>query len=412
MKIFVSSPSGNNFSRAVLRSFDKEGLLAGFHTSIVANPSAAWLKLLPSKVRSEWLRRTFPIESSRIVTRPLLEFLRLTLPKVGLGKYTQGEGSFAGWDAVGIDFDKNFARKLPQLLKKESFKGVYVYEDVALETFKVAKQLGLTCIYDLPIAYWQTGRRLLMEEAQRMPSWAITLGGGIKDSEKKLKRKTQELELADVVVVPGSFVKDSLPDWAGNKKVIVAPFGSPDTPPGHQIERSSTNRPLRVLFAGSMGQRKGLGDLFNAVKMLNTKNIELVVLGSPLAPLDFYKNEFQHFRYESNRPNAQVLELMQSCDIFCLPSIVEGRALVMQEAMSQGLPVIITENTGGSDLVQEGRTGFLVPIRSPQAIAEKITWFLDNRSRIPEMSIAARQHAATYTWENYGSIILNGLKSL
>ena len=412
MKIFVSSPSGNNFSRAVLRSFDKEGLLAGFHTSIVANPSATWLKLLPSKVQGEWLRRTYPIERSRIVTRPLLEFLRLTLPKVGLGKYTQGEESFAGWDAVGIDFDKNLARKLPHLLKKESFKGVYVYEDVALKTFKVAKQLGLTCIYDLPIAYWQTGRRLMMEEAQRMPSWAITLGGGIKDSEEKLKRKTQELELADVVVVPGSFVKDSLPDWAGNKKIIVAPFGSPDTPPGHQIERTSTNRPLRVLFAGSMGQRKGLGDLFNAVKMLNTTNIELVVLGSPLAPLDFYKNEFQHFRYESNRPNAQVLELMQSCDIFCLPSIVEGRALVMQEAMSQGLPIIITENTGGSDLVQEGRTGFLVPIRSPQAIAEKITWFLDNRSRIPEMSIAARQHAATYTWENYGSIILNSLKSL
>jgi glycosyltransferase involved in cell wall biosynthesis len=103
---------------------------------------------------------------------------------------------------------------------------------------------------------------------------------------------------------------------------------------------------------------------------------------------------------------------MQSCDIFCLPSIVEGRALVMQEAMSQGLPVIITENTGGSDLVQEGRTGFLVPIRSPQAIAEKITWFLDNRFRIPEMSIAARQHSAKYTWGNYGSIILNSLKSL
>jgi len=412
MKIFVSHPSGNNFTRAVLRTFDKEGLLAGFHTSIVANPSAAWLKLLPSKVRSEWLRRTYPIESSRIVTRPFREFLRLTLPKLGLGKYAHGGESFAGLHAVYIDSDKNLARKLPQLLKKESFKGVYASDGAALETFKVAKQLGLTCVYDLPIAYWETLRRLLKEEAERMPSWAATLGGGISDSEDKLERKTQELELADVVVVPGSFVEDSLPDWAGNKKVIVAPFGSPDTFHGHPHDQYSVNRPLRVLFAGSMGQRKGLGDLFNAVKMLNTKNIELVVLGSPLAPLDFYKNEFPHFRYEANRPNAQVLELMQSCDVFCLPSIVEGRALVMQEAMSQGLPVIITPNTGGADLVQEGRTGFLVPIRSPQAIAEKINWFLDNRSRIPEMGIAAREHAARYTWENYGSIILNGLKAL
>ena len=90
---------------------------------------------------------------------------------------------------------------------------------------------------------------------------------------------------------------------------------------------------------------------------------------------------------------------------------VEDGSLVMQEAMSQGLPLIITENNGGSDLILEGKTGFL-PIRSPQAIAEKISWFLDNRSMIPEMSNAARRHTAKYTWENYGSIILNSLKSL
>ena len=411
MKVFVSHPSGNNNLRAVLSAFDKDGLLAGFHTSIVADPSSTWLKLLPNKLRAEWLRRTFPIESSRIVTRPMLELLRLTLPKVGLGKYTQGGESFAGLLAVYADADKSLARKLPHLLKKEPFKGVYVYEGLALETFKVAKQLGLTCIYDLPIAYWETSRRLMMEEAERLPSWAVTLGGGITDSEEKLNKKTEELELADVVVVPGSFVKDSLPDWARNKKIIVAPFGSPDVHPGEEHLMSPASRPLRVLFAGSMGQRKGLGDLFTAVKMLNTRNIELVVLGSQMAPMEFYKNEFPHFRYEPNRPHDAVLELMQSCDIFCLPSIVEGRALVVQEAMSQGLPIIITENTGGSDLVQEGRTGFLVPIRSPQAIAEKIAWFLDNRAMIPEMGIAAQQHAAKYTWENYGSIIVNSLKS-
>lgn len=412
MKIFVSHPSGNNFTRAVLRKFDKEGLLAGFHTSIVADPSAPWLKLLPSKMRSEWLRRTYPIDSSRIITRPVLEFLRLTLPKIGLGKYTEGSESFAGLHAVYIDSDKNLAQKLPNLLKEKSFKGVYAYDGAALETFKVAKRLGLTCIYDLPIAYWETLRKLLTEEAERMPSWAVTLGGGITDSEDKLERKTEEMKLADAVVVPGSFVKDSLPDWAINKKIIVAPFGSPDTFSKQPTHSYSSNRPLRVLFAGSMGQRKGLGDLFNAVKMLNTKNVELVVLGSPLAPLDFYKSEFQDFRHEPNRPNAQVLELMQSCDVFCLPSIVEGRALVMQEAMSQGLPLIITENTGGADLVHEGKTGFLVPIRSPQAIAEKINWFLDNRSLIPDMGVAARQHAAKYTWDNYASIILNRLNEL
>jgi glycosyltransferase involved in cell wall biosynthesis len=103
---------------------------------------------------------------------------------------------------------------------------------------------------------------------------------------------------------------------------------------------------------------------------------------------------------------------MRTCDVFCLPSIVEGRALVMQEAMSQGLPLLITPNTGGEDLVEEGRTGFLVPIRSPEAIAEKLTWFLNNRAAIPEMGYLAQQQAARYTWESYGTQVFTGLTEL
>jgi glycosyltransferase involved in cell wall biosynthesis len=342
-----------------------------------------------------------------------LEILRLGLPKVGLSKFTSDEKSFAGIDAVYQDLDRQVSRKLSSWHRQQAFDAVYAYEDGALETFKEAKKLGLKCVYDLPIAYWETSRKLLREEAERLPAWAVTLGGGITDSQEKLKRKTEELELADVVVGPGSFVMNSLPVWAATKKIVVAPFGSPDRLPEYGRDtKSSPGRPLRVLFAGSMGQRKGLGDLFIALTMLNTAQVELIVLGSLLAPMDFYKKQFPHFRYESNRPHEQVLELMRSCDVFCLPSIVEGRALVMQEAMSQGLPIIITENTGGADLIREGETGFLVPIRSPQAIAEKITWFLQNRSLISDMGLRAQQHAAAYTWESYGSIIVNALKDM
>jgi glycosyltransferase involved in cell wall biosynthesis len=101
-----------------------------------------------------------------------------------------------------------------------------------------------------------------------------------------------------------------------------------------------------------------------------------------------------------------VLELMRSCDVFVLPSIVEGRALVMQEAMSQGLPLIITPNTGGSDLIDEGRTGFLVPIRSPEAIATKLDWLADHREALPEMSLAARSRSQLYSWEHYAQTIV------
>jgi len=103
---------------------------------------------------------------------------------------------------------------------------------------------------------------------------------------------------------------------------------------------------------------------------------------------------------------------MRRCDVFCLPSIVEGRALVMQEAMSQGLPLIITPNTGGEDLIIEGTTGFLVPIRRPDLIAERIAWFADHRATLFEMSRAAATKAGQFTWAEYGKIIADGVRQL
>jgi glycosyltransferase involved in cell wall biosynthesis len=101
---------------------------------------------------------------------------------------------------------------------------------------------------------------------------------------------------------------------------------------------------------------------------------------------------------------------MRTCDLLCLPSIVEGRALVMQEAMSQGLPIIITPNTGGSDLIIEGETGFLVPIRNAAKIAEKINWCFENRDQLEHMGENARTHASKYTWGNYAKVIVDGLR--
>ncbi|GAB3025017.1 glycosyltransferase family 4 protein [Spirosoma pulveris] len=412
MKIVLSHPTGNANVRAVLTALVKANALAEFNTTLATNPNAGWLKLLPGSVRSELLRRTFPAPQAQIQTHPLREIARMAFPKLGLNQLVRHEQGWASIDAVYQDFDRRTAQRLGKLAASQSVNAVYAYEDGALETFRQAKKMDLTCVYDLPIAYWETGRKLMLEEAERMPAWAPTLGGGIQDSEAKLERKTRELELADIVVGPGLFVMDSIPAWAADKHTIMAPFGSPVLPSVASLPKTNDvkeRRPLRVLFAGSMGQRKGLGDLFEAVKLLNHPDLELVVMGSLLSPIEFYRSQYAGFTYEPGRPHDQVLALMRSCDVFCLPSIVEGRALVMQEAMSQGLPLIITPNTGGADLIQEGKTGFLVPIRSPKAIAEKLSWFLDNRDQIPEMGRLAQAHASTYTWDGYGTTVVDSI---
>jgi glycosyltransferase involved in cell wall biosynthesis len=414
MKLVFSHPTANANVRAVCSGLLNAGILDSFYTSIASFPGDSLDMLSKFPPFSELRRRRFdPALKTLTHTWPWLEMGRLLSIKAGLKRFIRSERGIFSVDSVYKNLDNHVSARL-RAKTKGNISAVYAYEDGAYASFAQAKKLGLKCIYELPIAYWETRKKLLAEEAERLPGWKQTLGGGIKDSPQKLEHKSMELELADMVIVPSEFVLNSLPEWSKEKIVQMAPFGSPAAT---QIDKNilpnhhDKNRPLRLLFAGSMGQRKGLGDLFSAIHLLNDSNIELVIMGSLSAPIEFYRKILPRFIYEPGRPNEQVLALMKTCDVFCLPSIIEGRALVMQEAMSQGLPIIITPNTGGSDLVIEGETGFMVPIRSPEAIAQKLSWFLENRSKIQGMSKRAQQHAAKYTWDNYANSITNSIKT-
>lgn len=406
--IVLSHPTGNANVRAIANGLATKGMLFEFNTTIAAFPKSFWYRIGGIQGLGDFRRRSFnPALQPYTKCYPYGALGRAFANKLGLNSLLKHETGRFSMDKIYQNFDKQVSKTLAKA-KRNGATAVYAYEDGALETFIEAKKIGLQCIYDLPIAYYQTLQKLLQEEAEENPEWAETLGGGILDSAEKFARKRKELELADTIVIASDFVRDSLPEWAKNKKIIQSPFGTPTSSLYTQVKEERVEGKLRVLFVGSMTQRKGLGDLFKAMHLVDPNQIELVVMGSLGAPLPFYTKQ-GNFIYESTRPHVEVLKLMRGCDVFCLPSIVEGRALVMQEAMSQGLPIIITPNTGGEDLIIEGETGFLVPIRNPEAIANKLNWFLKHRSRIPEMGKKAQEHAALYTWDKYAETIVDGL---
>jgi glycosyltransferase involved in cell wall biosynthesis len=405
--IWILHPTGNTFVRALLSAVTRSGRRFRFFTTIGLAESSRWPRLLPERLRAELLRRSYPIPPSRLATRPGLELARLLALKLGWRALLRHETGLFCVDAVSRDLDAFAGRRLRATAKALQPETVYAYEDAAFEVFKAAGDRCVRKVYELPIAYWETSRRLLDEEASRRPDWEPTLGA-TRDSPAKCARKTAELEMADAVVCPSQFVFGSLPESAREKKkCVIVPFGSPAGDRNPDARSEASGRRLRFLFAGSMTQRKGLADLFEAVKLLGGRNFELVVMGSLVAPMSFYREKLRDFAYEPPRPHPEVMRLMAGCDVLVLPSIVEGRALVQQEALGNGLPLIVTANAGGEDLIDEGDTGFLIPIRSPVAIAEKMAWFLDHPGELGRMREAARRKAASRSWSDYGTRILS-----
>jgi starch synthase len=378
----LSHPTGNEFVRQALIAFDEAGMLGEFWTTLSWNRASFANHLLPVSLRELLRRRSYPAAiGSRTRTDPWREIARL----------------FAGacsMDAVSLGLDEKVAARLRRM---DDCKAIYAYEDAALESFRVARERGIARIYDLPIGYWRVGQRIFAEEREREPEWAPTLTG-TSDCAEKLARKDEELQLAQRVVVASTFTKETLVEARCQAKIDIVPYGAPP-PLAHEIRKSFG--PLKVLFAGSLGQRKGLSYLLKAIELMND-SVELTLLGRKTAsdgrPLEA---AVRKYRWLPSLPHAEVLREMQNHDVLVFPSLFEGFGLVILEAMAQGTPVITTPPTAGPDVILDGVDGFLVPTRSVEAIAEKLEMLHREPERLQAMKIAARVKAASLGWGKY-----------
>lgn len=393
-KFLVSHPTGNNFVRALVEELLKQGNLEKLFTTIGFGNDSVFQALG---------RRVYNIPNKYIERKVWGELFRLANPTKGDYKTR-----ISATDKMYEKFDKHVSFNL----KKHKPDIVHSYEDCSYRTFIKARDHGIVCSYELPIAHWMTTRRLLSEEAERYPDWAETLENK-NEPEEKLIKKDKEIELANCIICPSNFVLDSIPQEIREKKVcLVSPFGSPKIFKRTVENSKDKKKVLKILFVGSMTQRKGLADIFSAMKLLSGLPIELSILGKPAMQMEFYRKRFHSFKYFPPCTNYNVRKIMSRHDALLMPSIVEGRALVQQEALSCGLPIITTSNAGGEDLIDEAKTGFLIPVRSPNKIAEKISLLFDSKiSRRDRIEICQKK-AAEYSWGNYARGIISQATSI
>lgn len=380
--ILLSHPTGNENVRQAVLAFQEAGLLGEFWTCVNWNPDAVINRVLPPRLRVQLARRSFPASVRPFArTTPVREIARLLIGQPGI-------------DAVLRDLDNRVAARLRRVQNCDL---VYAYEDGALETFRAAHDLGIRRVYDLPIGYWRSAQQIYEEEREREPEWAATLTGA-RDSAEKLARKEEEAKLADRIVVASSFTRQTLAAAGFNAAVEVVPYGAP---PVRQNEIVAGAGNLRVLFVGSLGQRKGLSYLLRAMDLLGS-GCELTLLGrKTISHCRVLEAAVAKHRWIPSRPHHEVLRVMQQHDVLVLPSLFEGFGLVILEAMAQGLPVITTPHTAGPDLITQGVDGFIVPIRLAEAIAEKLEQLMRNRERLHEMKLAARHRAERQHWGDY-----------
>ncbi len=226
-----------------------------------------------------------------------------------------------------------------------------------------------------------------------------------------IERETREYALADHVLVLSSFARRTfLDEGEPAERVSMLPLGvdvsSFRITPAERdarVERILGSGPVRVLYVGAWSLRKGMMDLVHAARTLREEPFEFRLVGPAMAETSaLLAGAPSSVKLMGKRPQHQLAADYAAADVFLFPTIEDGFGMVLTQAMAAGLPCVTTPNGAGPDFIDEGRNGWIVPIRQPDAIAERLRWFQANRGAMATMVKKLDGAGLTRDWSDVG----------
>jgi glycosyltransferase involved in cell wall biosynthesis len=229
-----------------------------------------------------------------------------------------------------------------------------------------------------------------------------------------IERTAREFELCDKIVVPSLIAQESFEKLGYSGKAIVIHAGVDH----HYFTPSPvpTKRELfRVCYVGRVELAKGLTYLLDAWKRLELTNAELLLVGdvAPEMHSVIKRYALPNIRFKGFSSQDEVAQCYRDSDLFVFPSVNEGLARVLLEAMASELPVIATDKSGAEDCITQGQEGTIVPARDANALAEAILWHFQHREESIAMGRAGRiRIEQDFTLAHYEERMLGLYRSL
>jgi len=154
------------------------------------------------------------------------------------------------------------------------------------------------------------------------------------------------------------------------------------------------NKKFVVLGVGSDFVRKGFKYLIEGFNNLKLPNSELWLAGTlnKSQIMKVCKLENNNLIFNSIK-EFDLPKFYNQASVFCLPTLEDGAAAVIPQAMACGLPLILTKNCLGPDIIDNGNNGFIIKEMDALSISEKIKYFYDNPKKTSEMGLSSAKFA-------------------
>ncbi|GAB4170645.1 MAG: hypothetical protein OHK0024_06670 [Thalassobaculales bacterium] len=319
---------------------------------------------------------------------PFLELPFLAASRLGLAA-----GPMLAWR------NRRFDRAVARRVARERPAVLIGAETASAESFAAARRAGTVAILNQVIGAARQGLATLEAAAARHPDFAD--GVDFAAMRRFLAAGDAEAGRADLILVPSAYVRDTLlAEGVPAAKLRLVPYGVA-VDRFRPVARPGGGGPLRALFLGQIGLRKGVPDLLAAMRLLAPGLVALTLAGPVIG-----RGLARHaglFTYRPPVPHAAVDRLFAEADVFVLPSLHEGSAMVILEAMASGLPIVTTANAGSP--VSDGVEGFIVPVGDAEALAGRLALLAGDPALRARMGAAARATAERHDWPRYRAAI-------
>lgn len=401
MRIIIAHP-GRQHSYRLASALKKSGDLLFYCTTIYDKNTSILMKIIKKFLSKDNLkrankRRNLDLNDNEVIQigelGGLLETLLVRLDKTHI-IYEKVRNFNA--DRFGI--------KVAKLAIEHNADMVIMYDSNATKAFEFLKKNApqIKRILDVSIAVRPYLKDIYTKEMEKSHNNDLYLDNKSWWKERAIKKLYQEINDADYFLTASSFVDESLRFCnIQQKQILRVPYGANVS--SSFIHGVNLNKPLDVLYVGQVTYRKGITYLLKAISEMDSKNIRITIVGA-------YNSSDWFVKKYINKENISFIglvtpdkmeEIYAQSDVFVIASIAEGMAQVGIEAMACGLPVICSHNSGIDDIVENEKSGFIIPCCDVESLKEKLQFFIDNREKTVEMGERGRIISKEYTWEKY-----------
>jgi glycosyltransferase involved in cell wall biosynthesis len=358
-----------------------------------------WLSKAASKVIQPFLaslaaRRSCQLPDSKVSSNTLGRLMIDAKLRVGGRTY---------WDSI-VERNKWFGEWAAKQSAKVGSSTVFSYCYTARLPFAESRNRGARCI----LGQIDPGPREEEVVLEATRNYRHLAPPADRAPQKYWDLWRQELAMADKIVVNSPWsakllVEEGVPtaklveiplvyeradSTCGEWRVTSDESGEGKLKSGKAEPKTGPSQRLKALFLGSVILRKGVGQLFDAIKMLKSEPVDFTFAGPIGVRIPDEISQLQNVRFLGAVDKAMAEKLYRESDVFLFSTLSDGFGLTQLEALGHGLPVIASTHCG--QVVDDRISGLVLPEVTPQAIAEAVLALVRDRDLLAELKSNAQ----------------------